>query len=169
MHGMDDVPWLTDEEQAAWRAFISGAHRLLARLDADLKSEGVAHDDYGVLVALSEADGDRLRMSELADKVVESRSRLSHHVARMEARGLVARTRCPEDRRGSWAELTPAGRSAIEAAAPHHVEGVRRWFLDHAEPGELDAVRALFARIDAALLDECGPCAEQVLTDEDRR
>ena len=165
---MDDVFWLTDDEQASWRSFVTGARRLLDRLDADLKAEGLAHDDYAVLVALSEAEGDRMRMSELADTVVESRSRLSHHVARMEQRGLVVRTRCPEDRRGSWAELTPAGRTAIEDAAPHHVEGVRRWFFDHAEAGDLDTVRALFDRIDTALRADRGTCADQVLTDEDR-
>lgn len=164
----DDVAWLTDDEQAAWRAFITGAHRLLARLDADLKAEGVAHDDYGVLVALSESEGDRMRMSELADAVVESRSRLSHHIARMEQRGLVVRTRCPEDRRGAWAELTPAGRAAIEQAAPHHVDGVRRWFIDHAEADDLETVRHLFTRIDAALRAECGSCDDPVRTGEDR-
>lgn len=165
---MDDARWLTDDEQAAWRAFVSGANRLLERLEVDLKAEGLAHDDYGVLVALSEADDDRLRMSDLADTVVESRSRLSHHVARMEKRGLVVRTRCPEDRRGAWAELTPAGRAAIERVAPHHVEGVRRWFIDHAEGDELATVQAMFARIDAALIADRTNCTEQVLPDEDR-
>ena len=76
------VSWLTETEQAAWRAFITGSRRLIEALDADLKAQGLTHDDYGVLVALSEATEGRLRMAELADLSVESRSRLSHHIGR---------------------------------------------------------------------------------------
>src|SRR3954454_2089159 len=107
------VRWLTDTEQSAWRAFMTGSRRLMARLDADLKAQGLDHDDYGVLVALSEAEGVRLRMAELADVSVESRSRLSHHIGRLETRGLVARETCPDDRRGTWAVLTDDGRATI--------------------------------------------------------
>ncbi|HRW38374.1 MAG TPA: MarR family transcriptional regulator [Aquihabitans sp.] len=146
-----DVRWLDEREQAAWRAFITGARRLTERLDQELKALGLGHDDYGVLVALSEADGDRLRMAELADLQVESRSRLSHHIGRLEARGLVARETCPEDRRGTWAVLTPEGRTMIESVAPHHVAGVRRHLLDHVEPDELDVLRRVFDRVNGAL------------------
>lgn len=146
-----DVRWLTEHEQQAWRSFITGARRLLERLDQDLKAQGVTHDDYGVLVALSESEGDRLRMAELADLSVESRSRLSHHVGRLEAKGLVARESCPEDRRGSFAVLTPDGRALIEAVAPHHVAGVREWFLDRVTPDELAVIATAFGRIDTAL------------------
>lgn len=157
-----DVRWLSAPEQAAWRAFITGARRLTERLDQELKALGLTHDDYGVLVALSEVDGDRMRMAELADLSVESRSRLSHHIGRLEARGLVVRETCPEDRRGTWAVLTPEGRATIEAVAPHHVEGVRRHFLDHLSPAELEVVGAVFARIDAALgaSHEVGSCPD---------
>lgn len=148
---MQPIPWLDDAEQAAWRSVVAGTHRLVDLLDTELKAEGLSHDDYGVLVALSEAEGERLRMSELADAVVESRSRLTHHIGRMEKRGLVVRTSCPTDRRGSWAELTPIGRDAIERLAPHHVAGVRRWFLDHASPDELAVVAAVFGRVDGAI------------------
>ena len=101
-----DVRWLGDEEQQAWRGFIGGARRLFERLDADLKAHGLTHDDYSVLVALSEAPDRQLRMAELADQAVESRSRRTHHVSRLEQRGLVERTTCPTDRRGSFAVLT---------------------------------------------------------------
>lgn len=148
---MTDTPWLDDAEQAAWRSVVRGTNRLLNLLDVELKAEGLSHDDYGVLVALSEADGERLRMSELADAVVESRSRLSHHIGRMEKRGLVERSSCPDDRRGSWAALTTDGRSAIERLAPHHVAGVRRWFLDHLDAEELATLAAVFTRVDAAI------------------
>ena len=143
--------WLNEDEQAAWRAFITGARRLTEKLDQELKALGLSHDDYGVLVALSESDGDRLRMAELADAQVESRSRLSHHIGRLEARGLVARETCPEDRRGTWAVLTPDGRAMIESVAPHHVEGVRRHLLDHVSTEELQVLRTVFTRVNEAL------------------
>ena len=146
--------WLTDDEQVAWRGLITGSRRLFDRLDADLKAHGLNHDDYGLLVALSEAPDDRLRMSDLAEVAVESRSRLTHHVSRLEARGLVARATCPTDRRGSFAELTPEGRAMVEAVAPHHVEGVRRYLLDHLSPAELRTIGAAFARVDDALRDD---------------
>ncbi|MCU1370695.1 MAG: Transcriptional regulator, MarR family [Ilumatobacteraceae bacterium] len=143
--------WLTETEQSAWRTFITGSRRLLDRLEADLKAHGVAHDDYGVLVALSESEGDRLRMAELAEVAVESRSRLSHHIGRLESRGLVARETCPDDRRGTWAVLTPEGRATIEALAPHHVSSVREHFLDQVTPEELATLARVFGRIDGAL------------------
>lgn len=146
-----EVRWLSASEQQAWRHFMTGARRLMDRLDQDLKALGLNHDDYGVLVALSEADGDRMRMAELADLSVESRSRLSHHIGRLEARGLAVRETCPEDRRGTWAVLTPEGRATIESIAPHHVEGVRRHFLDLLSDEELRVIGEAFARIDGAL------------------
>ena len=149
-----DVRWLSDEEQQAWRGFIGGARRLFERLDADLKAHGLTHDDYSVLVALSEAPDRRLRMAELADQAVESRSRLTHHISRLEQRGLVERATCPTDRRGTWAVLTAEGREMIEALAPHHVDGVRRYLLDHLSPTELRTIGAAFGRIDAALQHE---------------
>lgn len=133
-----DVPWLTPEEQRAWRSFIAADRWLLEQLDRELKAtHGVSHEDYGLLVSLSEAPGDRLRMSELADVVLQSRSRLSHHVGRLEARGLVARETCSDDRRGLYAVLTPQGRALIEAAAPDHVRGVRAHFIDQIPPERL--------------------------------
>lgn len=151
------VNWLTDREQRAWRAYLAGTRRLLDRLERDLKAHGLTHDDYGVLVALSESEGGRLRMADLADQSVESRSRLSHHIGRMEAAGLVRREQCPEDRRGFFAVLTDAGRALMEETAPHHVAGVRAHFLDQVRPEELDAIAAAFARIDEAFGPE-GRC-----------
>ncbi|MBX3284727.1 MAG: MarR family transcriptional regulator [Acidimicrobiales bacterium] len=153
----DDVRWLSDDEQRAWRAFVNGTRRLLDRLERDLKAHGLSHDDYGVLVALSEADGGRLRMADLADQSVESRSRLSHHIGRMETAGLVRREQCPEDRRGFFAVLTDEGRALMDETAPHHVAGVRAHFLDQLEPAELDVIGTAFARIDDAFGPE-GRC-----------
>ena len=142
--------WLTTTEQQAWRAFINGSRRLMERLERDLKTHGLSHDDYGVLVVLSEREDGRLRMSELADLSVESRSRLSHHIGRMEAKGLVSRESCPTDRRGAWAVLTDKGRVLMQETAPHHVAGVRAHFLDQVQPDELCAIAAAFTRIDEA-------------------
>lgn len=155
--GTDPVRWLSDAEQRAWRDFVNGARRLLDRLDHDLKAHGLTHDDYGVLVTLSEAADDRVRMAELADQSVQSRSRLSHHVGRLEARGLVRREACPNDRRGFFAVLTPKGRALLEATAPHHVTSVRTWFLDQVSTEELHVLARVFARIDVALGPE-GRC-----------
>lgn len=140
--------WLSDDEQAAWRTYLMATKRLLGRLEHDLKAHGLTGDDYGVLVALSEAPEGRLRMAELADQVQESRSRLSHHVSRLEAADLVTRETCPEDRRGSWAVLTPTGRQAIEAHAPHHVALVREHFVDRLDPADLATLTRIFAHLD---------------------
>ncbi len=156
----DGVLWLSDEEQQAWRDFIGGARRLLDRLDRDLKCHGLSHDDYAVLVALSESEGGRLRMAELADRSAESRSRLSHHIGRMESRGLVRRESCPDDGRGLFAVLTTEGRARMDETAPHHVAGVRTHFLDQVRPEELGVIAEAFARInetfDPEPADRCG-------------
>jgi len=153
----DPVRWLSESEQRAWRSFINGSRRLLDRLERDLKTHGISHDDYGVLVALSESEGGRLRMAELADQSVESRSRLSHHIGRMESKGLVQRESCPGDRRGFFAVLTEAGRALMQETAPHHVAGVRAHFLDQVTPEELAVIATAFARIDDAFGPE-GRC-----------
>jgi len=156
--GPDSPPrWLTAAEQSAWRCFITGTRRLLDRLERDLKAHGLSHDDYGLLVALSEADDGRLRMAGLAEQSVESRSRLSHHVGRLESKGLVRRESCPSDRRGAFAVLTDEGRVLMEETAPHHVAGVRAHFLDQVRPDELEAISSAFARIAGALASTRGP------------
>lgn len=152
--GPDDVQWLDPREQAAWRSFVTGARRLFDRLDTDLKVHGLSHDDYGVLVALSEAPDRRLRMAELAEVSVESRSRLTHHVGRLESRGLVRREACPSDRRGAFAVLTDGGQRLMDETAVHHVRGVRRHLIDQLSDEELAVIGAAFARIDTHLLDD---------------
>ncbi len=141
--------WLTRDEQRAWRAFLE-VHRLLfERLDRQLAADsGLSHADYEILVRLSEADGRALRMSELADATLSSRSRLSHAVARLETQGWVVRRECPSDKRGTVAALTDAGFAALAAAAPGHVEAVRAALLDPLSPAQRDAL----GEISAALL-----------------
>lgn len=129
--------WLTAEEQSAWRAYIRLAQLLMRQLDRDLHPFGLSMHDYEILVELSEAPDHRMRMTELADRTAQSRSRLSHQVNRMEARGLVGREGCEGDRRGTFAVLTGHGAAAIEEVAPFHVASVRENFIDQLSPGEL--------------------------------
>jgi DNA-binding MarR family transcriptional regulator len=128
----DDVPvqWLSQDQQRIWRAYLLGSARLSDKLDADLRKFGIDLPEYEILVCLEEVPGRRLRMSELADAVHQSRSRLTHTIARMEKSGLVIRTTCPTDRRGVWAEVTEAGIKLLETAAPSHVAAVRRNFVE---------------------------------------
>lgn len=139
--------WLTDEQQQVWRTYLLGSALLEERIEADLRPFGLDLAEWEILVMLSETEGRQLRMAELASAVHQSRSRLTHTVTRMEKAELVARRDCPQDRRGVWAELTPKGLALIEAAAPTHVETVRRNFVEVMSSEEYAAVGRVFARI----------------------
>jgi DNA-binding MarR family transcriptional regulator len=145
MPGTDGRPrWLTGEEQQAWRAVVHLPKLLTRQLERDLDPHGLSVADYEILVSLSEAPGSRLRMTDLADATSQSRSRLSHQISRMEARGLVRRAGCEGDKRGTFAALTAEGMATIERVAPHHVDSVRRHFVDRLTPRQLEEVRAAF-------------------------
>ena len=136
------VPWLTDDEQRTWRSFVAATRLLFDQLDRELQRDaGMTHADYEILVRLSEAPSWRLRMSDLADASESSRSRLSHAVARLEERGWIRRQVCEEDGRGQLAILTDDGFVALEAAAPVHVESVRRHLFDQLSPQQVAAMR----------------------------
>lgn len=124
------VRWLDDEEQSAWRAFIEGTTRLTEHLNRVLADHGLSLTEYEIFVRLSEAPGGWLRMSELADAVVNSRSRLTHTVSRLECRGLLARCPDPLDGRGVRCSLTEAGYELLHVVAPAHVTSVREALLD---------------------------------------
>jgi DNA-binding MarR family transcriptional regulator len=145
---MTEPRWLNEREQHAWRGTIAGAILLVDQLDRDLRA---AHDltlaDYEILVHLSEADDDRLRMSELADAALVSRSRLTHRVNRLSERGLVEREACPTDKRGTYAVLTPVGRKLLEEAAPTHVESVRAHLIEHISPEQFDVIGAALGAV----------------------
>ena len=148
MPGTDGQPhWLTDEEQQAWRATVQLSQLLLRQLDRDLTAHGLNGRDYEILVELSEAPEHRMRMTDLADATSQSRSRLSHQITRMEKRGLVRRDDCEGDKRGTFAVLTKAGFEAIERVAPHHVEQVRRHYIDRLTPRQLEEIRSAFQPI----------------------
>ncbi|MEU7752406.1 MarR family transcriptional regulator [Micromonospora sp. NPDC049171] len=136
--------WLDPDEQRTWRAYLAASRMLMDTLDRELQREaGMPHAYYEILVRLSEAPGRQLRMSELAQAAGSSRSRLSHAVARLEAAGWVRREDCPTDRRGQIALLTDEGFATLAAAAPGHVEGVRRHLFDALSPAQVDQLRRI--------------------------
>jgi DNA-binding MarR family transcriptional regulator len=151
---MADPLWLSEREQVAWRSYLRMAGRLSAHLNRQLQSDSdLSLADFDVLVQLTDVPERRLRVVELARELEWEKSRLSHHVARMERRGLVRREECEDDGRGSYIVLTPAGLSAIEGAAPGHVEAVRSVVFDALTPEQVDALGAVadqvLARLDA--------------------
>ncbi|WP_127784562.1 MarR family transcriptional regulator [Rhodococcus sp. X156] len=143
----------------AWRAFIQGSQRLLEALNRELsEAHGLTLADYRILVILSETEGNSVRMSDLADGIVSSRSRLTHQVRRLEEAGLVRREECPDDRRGILATLTAEGRRQLEEAAPTHLAGVRAHLIDQLDAAELRTMAEVLERADSALVREArGP------------
>lgn len=149
---MSPPRWLSEPEQRAWRAFLQASQQLFQQLDAELQKEaGLPLAYYQTLAMLSEAPERTLRMSELAARTWSSRSRLSHAVDRLEERGWVQRLSCPSDKRGSFAQLTDAGFAVLAAAAPSHVESVRRHVFDLLADGELESLAATARKIAASL------------------
>jgi DNA-binding MarR family transcriptional regulator len=143
--------WLSDEEQALWRRLLSVESRLQDRLDQELReAHGVTLAEYGVLVHLFDARPDGLRMSELAERLLLSRSGLTRRIDSMVRSGLVTRRSCPADGRGSLGELTEAGATTLVAAAPTHVAGVKRYLID-ALGGDLGGLAVGLKRVERAL------------------
>ena len=144
--------WLDPEEQRAWRAVLGGTVRLVDQLDHDLRHH---HDlslaDYEILVHLSEAEGRRLRMAELADAALLTRSRLTHRIDRLSAAGLVCREPCATDKRGWFAVLTDTGFARLEEAVPTHVAGVRAYLVDPVDRAGLLAAGAALHQVAAAV------------------
>jgi len=137
----DEPRWLGDGEQRSWRAWLSAATLLMDQLNRDLLADhGLSGADYEILVRLSESPDRRVRMSELAELTLASRSRLSHQIDRMEQSGLVRRESCAEDRRGAFAVLTDTGWATLVDAAPDHVASVRRHLVDVLTPEEFEAL-----------------------------
>ncbi|KON73150.1 hypothetical protein M768_13035 [Cellulosimicrobium cellulans F16] len=140
--------WLTPDEERAWRAYRRMQTVLPVALARDLaRDSGLSDPDYDVLSTLSEQPGHRWQLRDLAARMLWSRSRLSHHLARMETRGLVTREPDPDDGRNAVVVLTDHGFATLERAAPAHVESVRRHLVDLATPGELAALAALAERV----------------------
>ncbi|MDT9680594.1 MarR family transcriptional regulator [Streptomyces sp. TRM76323] len=136
------IPWLTDTEQCAWRTYLDVNRLLTYQLERDLQPFGLTYNDYEILVNLSESPDRRMRMSDLAAATLQSKSRLSHQITRMENSGLVRRENCESDRRGLYAVLTDQGMETMRKVAPHHVESVRRHFIDQLAPEALAGLHA---------------------------
>lgn len=147
---MTQPRWLDDTQQKAWRGWLDSSRRIEAAVERQLRADsGLTSDDYEVLVRLSEAPERRLRMTELAAAVTNSPSRLSQRIDRLERDGLVCRSRCPEDGRAFHAVLTDAGFARLDAAAPGHVEAVRRHLIDRLTDQEVEFLADLMSRLAA--------------------
>ena len=131
-----------------WQAYLHLNQALFARLEQQLTHDaGLSGADYKVLHPLSEAPGGVIRARDLRNEIGWDRSRLSHHLARMQSRGLTVREECKEDGRGSMVRLTEVGRRTIEAAAPAHVDAVRRYFFDVLSNDEIATLGAALDRL----------------------
>ena len=139
--------WLNAREACAWRTFVDSHYRLEFHLTRRLQESGLSGADYEVLAVLSDLDGDRMPSHELRNALGWEKTRLSHQVRRMQTDGLISREPNPGDARSTMVCLLPAGRAAIENAAPGHVQDVRRNFVDLFTPAELDMLAALNQRI----------------------
>ena len=139
--------WLTDDEQTAWRNFTLMQLQLFALLGTELATEGLSYQDYVVLAELSDRPDRQARPTELGRQLGWEKSRVSHHLARMEARGLVVKVKCPTDQRGWFVTLTTKGRKAIAAAAPGHVAVVRRHFIDLLSPTQLRTLSSISQKV----------------------
>lgn len=146
--------WLNSTEMRVWRGYIVSSRRLLEALDIDLADHDLSMADYEILAQLSDAPERRMRMSELADVAMLSRSRLSHRMKVMETAGWIKRESCPSDKRGSFAVMTAKGWKAIVAAAPDHVESVRQRFIDHLSKADQVVLASIFEKVGSALREE---------------
>jgi DNA-binding MarR family transcriptional regulator len=136
---------------AAWRAFLNAHAAVIDRIEREMDAAGVLPlGSYDVLVALSEAPGRRLRLHELASRIVLSRSTLTRVVDRLETAGLLARERAATDRRGAYAVLTEQGREALRTAWPVYAQGIREHFARHLDEDEVHVLTAALGRIDRA-------------------
>ena len=147
-----DVRWLDDREREAWRSYLRMQATLAAALTRQLQADSeLSSADFAVLAELTERPDGKARVLELARALQWEKSRLSHHLARMDRRGLICRDECGEDRRGSFVAVTDAGRAAIGAAAPAHVATVRRLVFDVLTPEQVGALAAISQRIAARI------------------
>src|SRR5215216_6487136 len=153
MRGMSsDVLWLTEQQERLWRRWLMLNARLSAILHKELHDDaGLSMPDYEVLVHLTDSPDGRIRVTDLARLLQWERSRVSHHVTRMQRRRLVLRVECAEDGRGAFIVLTPQGRAAIERAAPGHVSTVRRLVFDALSPEEVAALATIIEKALAQL------------------
>ncbi|MEY4322581.1 MAG: hypothetical protein RL410_362 [Actinomycetota bacterium] len=144
--------WLTEQQQKDWRAFLSVLALLPEQFSRDLQiSADLTFADYEIFVRLSEREDRSIRMSELAELTLASRSRLTHQIDRLETQGYVERRPCDDDKRGSWAILTEKGWTKLVATAPIHVDSVREHLVDVLTPSEFETLGNLSRKILSSL------------------
>ncbi|MFF6802310.1 MarR family transcriptional regulator [Streptomyces sp. NPDC012616] len=149
--------WLTPEEQRAWRAYMAGYLLLEDAIDRHLQQEaGMPHLYYSILANLSESPERRLRMTDLAERLKITRSRLTYAVTRLEKDGLTRREECRWDKRGSVAVLTDEGLAVLEDVAPGHVETVRATLFDRLTPEQVGQLEEIFTQVAAGFQGEGG-------------
>lgn len=140
--------WLTAKQREAWRSLNVMFMQLNAELERRLlQHSNLSYSDYLVLVVLTEQPEDRMRLFELGDALGWEKSRLSHHLTRMEARGLVKKVKCDSDRRGLFVEVTKKGLAEITEVAPHHVQDVRELFISHVTADEIETISKFSDRV----------------------
>ncbi len=138
---MARVRWLDKQEMAAWLAFLEASHRVLRSVERQLRDDsGLSHQQYEILVKLANVGPEGMRMTELAESLITSKSGLTYQIGQLEKRGLVVRCSCPTDVRGVTARLTEDGRSTLVRAAPGHVERVREAMIDVLDREQLVAL-----------------------------
>jgi DNA-binding MarR family transcriptional regulator len=146
----DDVAWLDDQEERLWRTWVKVNAQIASTLQRELQDHsGLSISDLEVLIHLTDDPGGQVRVTDLAGLLQWERSRLSHHVRRMERRGLVLRAECPDDGRGALVVISVVGRKAIEHAAPGHVQTVRRVLFDALSPDQTACLADVLARLAA--------------------
>ncbi|NEM92469.1 MarR family winged helix-turn-helix transcriptional regulator [Galbitalea soli] len=149
---MESSSEISEEEWRAWRTFVEMRRRLDQVLERELHAAGdISRPEYDLLMTVFAVPGRRIRARELAERLGWEKSRVSHQVTRMDRRGLVARSECDTDLRGSWVELTPAGTRAVLGTMREHAANIRRYFLDVLTPEELETVADISARVLAAV------------------
>jgi len=147
---------MTSRELAIWRSLVDTTAELRRILGSQLQESGISPADYQMLLALSEADGRRLRSSELAASIDWERSRLSHHLGRMERRSLIGRSDCATDSRGAEVSLTEDGARAFRRASVPHLRAIKKHFADALTPGQFEALAGILQALQHHLHGEMG-------------
>jgi DNA-binding MarR family transcriptional regulator len=147
---------MTISELATWRSLLDTTAELRRILGAQLQESGLSPADYQVLLALREADGTRLRSSELAASMDWERSRLSHHLGRMERRGLIRRDNCATDSRGAEVSLTADGAEIFRRASAPHLRAIKKYFADALTPGQFEALAGILQALQNHLHADLG-------------
>jgi DNA-binding MarR family transcriptional regulator len=145
---------LTKGELEAWRSYISTTRAVTAALDLDLGEFGISLADYELLDGLANAPESRMRMSELAEIALVSRSRLSHRMKVLEDEGWVARARCSEDKRGLFAVLTPKGKKLVTKIAPHYARSIKERMLESLSASELATLEKIFSKVRSGISND---------------